>query len=218
MAIRRRDVNDPAGWPLKEAGDWVPQRVLARLGPANAPSEHLSYLLVALSVTSGPPRMKLLAERLELEGRRMKPRMDQVVQMPALSGVSPLLREIQTQLATTLKALPAVKARATNDQQGKPNGLRGEDLERLVSSVGPIVLSVEIGTRPSQAGVARVVALSQKEPPIDWVASWAYRLMPGTPQTGAQLYRSDELGGRVVIVYEDGRLAYDPAGSEDEEG
>lgn len=200
---------------LREDGDWRPKAILDRLGPALSGSEMLQYLIVATAILHGAQKVTLLAQRLELEARRVVPRLDTIARDAALALNADRIGEVVTRCREALRTMPAAKARASNDQLGgRGGGLRTSDLTNLVSAVGGVVLGVEMSGRPSPAGITRALRLFERHPPFDLITTWTSRLMPGPAAIGFQLYVPPQLG-HPVLVFDDGRLAYDPLPSDD---
>ncbi len=197
---------------LRELGEWRPQSILRRLGPAPEPPQHLAHLLLALTVLHGPERVHALFGRLEAEGRRLVPRLQAHVELDGMDR--PLIEETVGELSALFKELPPVRARVANEPRGGiPVGMNTGDLRFLTRLIRAVVTGQEVVARPSLAGAARTRKLLAGAPLILDAVSWARRLLPSGTQGAAMLASGP--GRRVVVVFGDGRLAYDPLATDD---
>lgn len=199
--------------PLRQLGDWRPQFILRRFGPAVRPDEQLARLFVALAVLHGPAKVKDLILRVEIELRRTAPRLEMIASDPSLANARPLLKDLIARASPAIAEIPKLKARALNETKPNPSvGLTLKDLGVLVDLVRATVFGHEITARPSPAGVERTRQTFGGPPTLGVTKIWLKRLLPGLPAASAHLTDAPALG-RVVVVHEDGRLAYDPAGA-----
>ncbi|MCC7384989.1 MAG: hypothetical protein IT384_24300 [Deltaproteobacteria bacterium] len=194
---------------LREQGDWSPRLALVALGHAPKDSDILGHLLVALAAIQGPQRLELLASRLELECRKIRPRLQGLGADPSLASVKLALGEMGEGLDQALGVLPSLRARAANDESARPGGLRGVDVGLLARVTTAAIRALEVGTKPSLAGVSRALKLLSRPPDLGFASSWSARLMPGAPSTSRVRLAKIEHRG-VLVVDPAGAIAYDP--------
>src|SRR5262245_52098586 len=212
--IRKGPTREPAPDPRQDeplrdpSGDWSPLRAIDELGPAINEGEQLAHLLTAFALLVGPQKVHVLATRLDVEAARLRPRIEAMPKDRSLVQVAPVLNEIVLSLAEALLHLPAIKARAANDQGGKPAGLKVSDPQTLARATNAVIRSLEAANKPNPAGVNRALKFLARTPSQLDVPSWAQRLLPG-PNAGFRWATPPELG-RVVILSAEGRIAYDP--------
>ena len=135
-----------------------------------------------------------------------------------LSARKTQLRELRRRLNTARAELVATRARAANDldsEQLNPDGLRQLDLVILVQQTETSVLAHEIARRRNIAGVDFGLGMTGRVPPQDYAEEWLERVF-GRAKMGNLLLFTPREYNRVVIVYQDGRLAYDPAAKQAE--
>lgn len=198
---------------LRELGEWRPQSILRRLGPAPEPPQHLAHLLLALTILHGPERIHALLSKLEAEGRRLIPRLQAHAELDGMDKA--LIEETLGELSALLKELPPVRARVANEPRGgQPVGMNTGDLRVFTRFLRAVITGHEVVARPSLAGAARTRKLLSAPPPIIDAVTWARRLLPSGTQGAAMLAKGP---GRVVVVFGDGRLAYDPAAVDDDD-
>lgn len=209
-----RDVGEAELRPLRIDDDWRVIRILDLLPPAAAPHEALPRLLVAGSVTQGPGRVFELADRARATLRGGGRRVEALLEEPAGVRHGDFLRPLLESTQLALAELDEVCTRADNERDPdvhRPYGLRLLDLMVLADHVGAAIAVDEVARRPHPAGVGFARALVQEAPDPDFAETWVERLMGSTPLRGVRLFWPRDYD-RLLLVFEDGRLAYDPAG------
>ena len=205
--IRREDLE-----PLRQGGDWRPTRVLEAFGPALRPREQLAHLIVGCALLQGVHRVLELTERLIALVGAQGPRVKQMAQDVGLQPRRPVLGELAKQLASARLELVQTRARAANDVDAEPltpDGLRLLDLHILASQTGAVIRAHEVVRRRNLTGVDYGLAVASRPPDLAYAETWIERLL-GSRQMGAILLFVPPRYGRVLVVYQDGRLAYDP--------
>jgi len=198
--------------PLRRDMEWRPSMILDWFGPCQDDAEYLGRLLVACGVIQGPHRLHELTERLRAMLAAYLPRVRLMRNDDVFAARKPALDQLVKQLTTGTKELIQTRARAANDMDGEPanpDGLRMVDLLILVSHVHTAMQAQEIAQRRNVAGVDFGLAVARQVPDMRRAEDWLDRLMGNSELNGILLYWPPSYG-RVVIVYEDGRLAYDP--------
>ncbi|MFO0727107.1 MAG: hypothetical protein U1E65_25220 [Myxococcota bacterium] len=196
--------------PLRQLGDWRPQSILKKLGSAKSPDEELGLLIVALGVLHGPPRVRDLVVRIEIELRRIAPRLEVIAAEPSLAKARPLIDALVQRGRPLIADLPKLKARAANETKPNPVvGLVIGDLLAIAALVRTVAMGSELTAKPSPAGIDRARRQFDASPPIALVRTWVKRLLPDL--AASAMIGVDPAFGRVVLVHEDGRLAYDAA-------
>jgi len=187
---------------LRELGEWRPQAIMRRLGPAPSEGHHFPYLMVALVVCHGPERVSELVRRLEAEGRKVAPR------LAALGADDPAFAAAAEEIAEQLKQIGGIRSRAANEAKGGlPVGMNGGDLKFLTALIRVVITGLELTKRPTPAGITRTRRLMDTKPAYLDALGWVGRLTPLGRGAVAQLTPDS---GRVVVAFVDGRLAYDP--------
>ena len=198
--------------PLRRDLEWRPSMILDWFGPCQDDSEYLGRLLVGCGVIQGPHRLHELTERLRGMLAAYLPRVRLMRNDEIFLARKAVLDQLVKQLTTGSKELVHTRARAANDMDGEPanpDGLRMVDLLILVSHVHTAVQALEIAQRRNVAGIDFGLAVARQVPDMRRAEDWLDRLMGNAALNGILLYWPPSYG-RVVIVYEDGRLAYDP--------
>lgn len=200
---------------LRELGEWRPQSILRRLGPAPGDPQHLAYVLLALTVLHGPARVHGLLSKLETEGRRLLPRLQAHAEIEGMDKA--LIDDTTGELSALLRELGPTRARVANEPRGgQPVGMNTGDLKVITRLLRAVITGQEVLARPNAAGAVRTRRLLSSRPIIADAVSWARRLLPSGTQGAAMLARGPS---HVVVVFGDGRLAYDPAAQEpDDDG
>lgn len=195
---------------LRTGGHWAPRNILERLGPAPTEAESLPYLLVACAVLEGAIRIVELCGKVEYLAMAGRPRLEVMLRNTILG---PRHGEIQGYLDQVVKArneIPGTRARAANDVPGnRPDGLRLFDLRNLVHFVSAVIGATEVSARRNLLAVDFAIELIERAPDMHFVETWIDRLMPNAALDGVQFFEPPDFG-RIVIVHDDGRLAYDP--------
>lgn len=205
--------------PLRRDFDWRPSMILEWFGSCQDDAEYLGRLLVGCGVIMGPHRLFELTERLRSMLLNLLPRVRQMRDDDAFVGRKKQLDMLVKQLNSGAKELVQTRARAANDMDGEaanPDGLRMVDLLILVSNVHVAVQAFEAGQRRNVTGLDFGFAVARQVPDISRSQRWLDRLMGNAALNGILLYWPPAYG-RVVIVYEDGRLAYDPGAPLDDD-
>ncbi|MCA9554276.1 MAG: hypothetical protein KC933_29845 [Myxococcales bacterium] len=213
-----REITEQDLLPLREDVEWRPAYILEALGPAEKEADFLGNLLVACAVIQGPHRLYEMTERL----RHMMTAF--VVRIRAMRGDDALasrradLDMLVKRLNSGIKELVNTRARAANDMDSdvlRPDGLRVLDLRVLTSQITTSVEAQEVVRRRNVAGIDYGIAVARRAPDMAYAEDWLDRALGNARLNGILLYWPPAYG-RVVVVYEDGRLAYDPGASLDD--
>lgn len=197
--------------PLRVAGDWRPAVILQRFGPMKKEDEYLPRLLVACGILAGAHRVRELCERLVGLANVALPRLTRMVDDEALARRHDSLKDVVDRVIAARQDLPATRARANNDAEfDHPDGLREIDLEMLVRHTQAVSLGSELATKRNLTGIDFAMALVTSSPDQRYAEDWLTRALGTAPLSGIFLFTPRDYG-RVVIIHEDGRLAYDPA-------
>jgi hypothetical protein len=200
---------------LSENGDWFPQTILERLGPASEAGEHTSRLLIAAAVTQGARRLQDLIRAIEVGAARFEPALGRLVGDPNFAEWRPRLDKLMKRLATANKYAAAARRRSENDISKRPGGLRLLDLIRVISGATAVVEASGFGPKSSPAGLRRAARLFDAAPTVALMQENWNRLLPGPRfRLEGVLFYWPPAYARTVLVYSDGRLAYDPAPAE----
>ncbi|MCK6550463.1 hypothetical protein L6R52_31795 [Myxococcota bacterium] len=203
--------------PLRIDGEWRPSVILKRFGPMKRETEYLPRLVVACAVLGGVHRIREACERLVAAAMIAVPRVKRMVDEPSLERRQGTLKEILEKMLAARQDLPATKARATNDLDAwHPDGLREIDLEMLVHHTSAVVIGSEVATKRNLTGLDFAIHTATSAPEQRYVQDWLDRIL-GTASISGILLLTPRDYGRVVVVYDDGRLAYDPAAPADED-
>lgn len=228
-AVRRSDPlpNDPRVLPrepgpndlrpLREEGEWRPLVILRRFGGAKEEIEFLPRLVIACAVLQGVHKVRELCERLIAQLAIATPRIQRMIADDALERRRDMLNDLMKRMSWARQDLPATRARATNDfdHAMHPDGLREIDLEMLVTHMEAVILAAECATKRNLTGIDFAAYISKTPPDQRYVEDWLERALGTTVLSGILLFVPPEYG-RVVVVHGDGRLAYDPAASNQE--
>ncbi len=207
-----REITDADLMPLRRDYEWRPTIILNAYGPAAKDAEHLPRLLVAAAVVQGVHRVQELTDRLIALNTVNQPRIQQMVAEDALSSRRPQLKDLRRRLNTARQELVSTRARAANDADTEvlnPDGLRLLDLAILTEQAETTVLGHEVARRRNAAGVDFGLGVAGRRPPQDYAEEWFERIYGAAKNQSLLLFTPREYG-RVVLVYGDGRLAYDP--------
>lgn len=206
-----RDVTAEDLRTLREDGEWRPATIVQRFGPMRGDGEYLPRLLVACGLLQGPLKIRELTERLIGLANVALPRLERMIDDESLERRHDRLKAIRDRSFAARQDLPATRARANNDlDPTHPDGLRAIDLEMLASDTGAVILGSEIATKRNLTGIDYAIRTVADRPEQRYAEDWMARVF-GTV-SGILLFTPPEYG-RVVVVHEDGRLAYDPAGT-----
>lgn len=212
FARPRREVGEQHLRPLRVDDDWRVVRILDKLPAAEQPSEMLGLLLVAAAVTQGPVRLLELTDKASSLVRQALPRLERLAEDPSLAPHRRALSELVGGGRLALEELPEIRTRTVNEIEvdvRRPYGLRLLDLEVLASHVRSAVGGHELTRRPGAAGVGFGRRLFENAPDLELGETWKARLLGSAPLRGAQLYWPESYR-RLLLVFDDGRLAYDP--------
>lgn len=193
-----------------QGGDWEPQEILRRFGVAQADQDHLPRLLTAAAVILGAGKMSQLALRMEQTLLRVAPPLRVMRQDASVAHRHDVVQAVLDRIPEALREIRTVRNRADNDVAGLPGGLRGADLAYLTMGIRTLILSSELATRRSPVGIEHALGLVMARPSLAYSEEWVERLFESSVLEGIQLFWAEELG-RVILVFDDGRLAYDPA-------
>ncbi len=211
-----REITEEDLEALRTDGQWRPSAILERFGPVEQEGEDLARLLIACAVIQGPHRLQEMTERLRTIMSAYLPRMKQMRSNEDLEARRPELTEVYKKLNSGTQELVQTRARAANDMDGSfanSDGLRIVDLLILVTQVQATVQAHEMVQRRNIAGLDFGMAIAAQPPDMRTAEEWLDRLMGNAELNGILLFWPPEYG-RVVVVYEDGRLAYDPVAEE----
>ena len=215
-----REVSSEDLRPLRLEFDWRPTLILKAFGPSKENKEYLPRMLVAAAVIQGVHRVLEMAERLIALNTVSIPRINEMVPDDALAARRGVLKDLRRRLNSARDELVTTRARASNDIETEPlhpDGLRLLDLIILSHQAETAIQAYEVARRRNVAGIDFGMAVSSQIPPQDYAEDWFERLFGYGKLHNLLLFTPREYG-RVVLVYEDGRLAYDPgAPTEDEE-
>ncbi|MBK8013301.1 MAG: hypothetical protein IPK13_18345 [Deltaproteobacteria bacterium] len=199
--------------PLRVDGRWQPQEILRVLGPGAHEGEYLTRLIVACALIQGVHRVRELTDRLLQLLRVASPRIELMGKEDGLRPRRPLLDGLAGRLKKARAELVQTRARATNDlpsEPPNPDGLRVVDLAILCEHVQGVILATEISTRRNVTGIDFATQICNVSPALRFAEDWLDRALGSVHMHGILLYLPPEYG-RVLVVYDDGRLAYDPA-------
>ena len=213
-----RPVTEADLWPLRRELEWRPTRILDDFGPARTEREYLGKLLVACAVIQGPHRLAEMTDRLRSMQANFLPRLRHMRDDEALAPRAGELDELVKRLNSGLKEMVQTRARAANDMEGEPanpDGLRLVDLFIIANQVNNAVAAQEVVQRRNIAGIDFGLGVGLRAPDMRYAEDWLDRTM-GNAQLNGILLFWPPAWGRVVVVYEDGRLAYDPGADPEE--
>jgi hypothetical protein len=203
--------------PLRVEGEWRPTIILRRFGGIRKETEFLPRLLVACAAVSGVHRIREMTERLVGLANVALPRVQRMIDDETLERRHGTLKDIVDRLHAARQDLPATRARANNDlDNDHPDGLREIDLEMLVAHTESVMVGTEVATKRNLTGIDFAIHLATTPPDQRYAEDWLDRALGTAGLSGILLFTPREYG-RVVIVYEDGRLAYDPAAAAPED-
>lgn len=221
MQLPPRKITKDDLLPLRDDVEWRPTQILARFGPAPNDREYLGRLIVACAVLQGAHRVLELTERLQTIMKNAKPRTKRMLEEESLAPRKNVIEKIDRRIAEAQLELVQTRARAANDFDDEPlnpDGLRYVDLTILTSHVRTAVLCHEVTTRRNLRGIDYGIAIVSRAPDLAYAETWVERALGSAQMNRILLYWPKEYG-RVLVVYDDGRLAYDPgAPLEDDEG
>jgi hypothetical protein len=213
MKYQPRQITEADMQPLRIDTAWRPVQVLKWFGPARANHEYLPRLLVACAVLQGVHRILELGERLLALITIQYPRVLQMLRDEALAPKKPQLEELKGRLELARYELTQTRARAANDIDGEPqnpDGLRVMDLDILKTHCQMVVIGHELTSRRNVTGIDYGLSIAINVPNQRYVEDWLDRALGSSELHGILLFTPREYG-RPIIVYDDGRLAYDPA-------
>ncbi len=200
--------------PIRFGDDWRVSALLEELGPAQHGSEQLGRLLTAIALSQGPSRIHELADKAGGLVRVAEPRLAALAEDAALASHRPRLVELLGRARLALAELPELKTRAANEMDPevrRPFGLRLLDLEVLADHAATAVAVHEIARRPHPAGVAFARRITESPPDAELGDTWLERVLGAAPLRGVQLFFAPPPYDRLLLVFDDGRLAYDPS-------
>lgn len=204
--------------PLRDDEEWRPVQVLKRFPPVQDDSEYLPKLLVACAVLQGVHRILELTERLKGIAKVAEPRLRQMINDDALVSQKKEIKQLRSWVELAKKELVQTRARANNDLNPdplKPDGLRMLDLDLLSGHTRTMIRAHEVTSRRNVTGIRVGLAFANRIPDLRYAEDWLERALGTTELNGILLFWPEEYG-RVIVVYEDGRLAYDPLASDEE--
>lgn len=213
MAIAPREITEEDIQPLRIDTAWRPVQVLKWFGPAEHDHEYLARLLVACAVLQGVHRILELSERLLQLITVQFPRVLQMLRDDALESKKPQLEELKARLELARLELPQTRARAANDIDGdpqNPDGLRVMDLDILKAHTQMCVIGHELTSRRNVTGIEYGLGVALNVPSQRYAEDWLDRALGSAEMNGILLFTPEEYR-RPIVVYDDGRLAYDPA-------
>ena len=214
-----REITEEDMEPLRYDEDWRPVQVLKRFKPAQDDSEYLPKILVACAVLQGVHRILDLTERLLNISKVAEPRLRQMANDDALASKKKQLKELKGWMTLAKQELVQTRARANNDVDPdplKPDGLRMLDLDILTTHTRTMIKAHEITSRRNVTGVNFGLAVANRAPDLRYAEDWLERALGTNELNGILLFWPEEYA-RVIVVYDDGRLAYDPVAVEEDE-
>lgn len=200
-------------------GAWNPQSILERFGPAPEEACQLGHLMVGCAVLAGAHRVRDVAERLVFLASGAQPRVRRLLEDDSVRPRRAILRELLSRLNGARQELAGTRARAANDEEGGPahlDGLRFVDLKIISDHVRTQVMAHELVSRRNVVGIDFGLRYAQSAPQLEYAQDWLERLTGSSSMENVILFWPREYG-RVVIVHEDGRLAYDPGAPYEDE-
>lgn len=211
-AIAPRQITEADIQPLRVDTQWRPVQVLKWFGPAQHDHEYLPRLLVACAVLQGVHRILELSERLQQLINVQFPRVLQMLRDDSLESKKEQLEELRARLELARHELTQTRARAANDIEGdplNPDGLRVLDLDVLKSHTQMCVIGHELTSRRNVTGIEYGLGVALNIPNQRYAEDWLDRALGGAEMNGILLF-TPESYRRPIVVYDDGRLAYDP--------
>jgi len=196
---------------LEGPDGWRPADVLRRFGAAQTLGEHLARLVVAGAVHLGPRRVLELTERLTSLVAQLEPRIRGLRADDGLAPRHAFLDDLLGRLRAARTELSRTRARAANAAglPGNPDGLRFLDLLVLMAQTETVLTAHELSGRRNVTGIDFARGVAGRPPELSHAEAWLERLLGSARPAGLLLFRPPHYG-RVVLVHEDGRLAYDP--------
>lgn len=197
---------------LRGPEGWLPAQVLARFGGAAEAHAQLGRLLVASAVLGGPPRVLLMSERLIALASTALPRLKQKLDDPAFAALRPQVERLVRFIELGKKELVIVRSRAANEcgiEHTSTEGLRLEDIRNLAEHTNLVSEGVAVAACRNRSGAEYAMYVAARRPDLTHVREWSERVLGSADPPGVIYYLPPEYG-RVVLVHEDGRLAYDP--------
>jgi hypothetical protein len=210
-----REITEAHLNPLRLDSEWRPSLILREFGPARTDREYLSRLIVACAVFQGVHRILELSEKLLSLFTVAQPRVKAMLHTESLAKRKDVLLELAKMINAAKFELAQTRARAANDITGEPqspDGLRLLDLDILSNYVESAVLAHEMTSRRNVTGLEYGIAVAFSLPHQRYAEEWLERLLGTAQMHGALLFTPPEYA-RVILVYADGRLAYDPGAS-----
>jgi hypothetical protein len=193
--------------------DWQPDRVLEYLGPALQPSETLIRLVVAAAVVEGPLRLNELAIQIERLGQLKIALLGNKLVDPHFEKYHLRLQCLISQLRPPQRHLQAARARLENSLNTQQIELLYFDV-RVLLHFGQRALWAQIFSVARNAvGLEQLFGVYEAAPPMVECEEWCERLLPSGPLTRCMFFEPVDYD-RLVIVYQDGLLAYDPLKNE----
>lgn len=207
-----REVQPQQLEPLRLEHEWRPSLILREFGPATTDPQYLPRLVVAAAVFQGVHRILELSEKLLTLFNLGQPRVRAMLGDEALKLRKDFLGDLHRRIVGARAELAQTRARAANDLEGEPlspDGLRLVDLEILSDHTETGILTHEVMARRNVTGLDFGAAVARALPLQRYAEEWLERLFGSAQMHGALLFTPPEYG-RVLLVYSDGRLAYDP--------
>lgn len=214
-----REITEEDLYPLRVDAEWRPTQVLSVYGNAVNDTEYLARLLVASAILQGVHRVRDMAERLLQTTTVQSPRIAQMIADDSLAQKKSQLEDISVRLDQARAELNQTRARASNDLDSEPqnpDGLRALDLAILTSHTQVVIMAHEIVSRRNITGISFGLRVASGLPDQAYAEKWMDRLLGTSQMRGILLFNPPEYG-RLIIVYDDGRLAYDPYEIDDED-
>lgn len=205
-----REVTEADLEPLRVGEEWLPWVIVKRLGSVEHGKESLPKLLVACGIFQGPMRIRDLTDNLTTEIKIALPKLKLMLSDQTLARRKPMLQELIVKMQLARTDLVSTKARASNDmEEHGVDGLVALDVDMLVAHIQSVVLGAEIAAQRNITGVDFAVRTAYLPPTLADAEGWVERAFGTTSLPGFLLFVPPGYG-RVVLVHDDGRLAYDP--------
>lgn len=217
-AHKPREITQDDLQPLRQDLQWRPGAILELYGPAADGGQHLPRLLAAAAILQGPHRIREATERLNTLLAQGQPRLERLLSDDTLAPRKKVLAELLQKAKAARAELSQTRARAANDATPdmiKPGGLRVLDLAILTDNLQTSIELFEVVQRRNVAGIDYAFAFAAQIPQLKVAETWLERSFGSARMKGIVLFAPPGYG-RLVLAYEDGRLAYDPGARREE--
>jgi len=197
------------------AKGWRPKLVLSFMGPAYQESETLVRLLLACCVVEGPLRIVEFATQIEKLCQLKQSALKSKLADPQYEDSHPFLSALITEIQTPRVALKETRARLSNTVKSEKIGITYYDIRVLLHYAQLSVWAYLFSVAPNAVGVKRSLEVFHRAPALLDCEEWLDRVLPSGVIQRCLLFEPADYS-RVVLVYKDGLLAYDPLFVDDE--